>query len=208
MSRPGRTVPLVIARTLALAVICATGASLGGCARSGQLTVHSLDDTDIAVEGAFERGVYGYEDRNHVHVVLFEGPVDQPTAALHLNMFWRPRAGRTPVDPRGTNVVVRYIVFDDEQVGVYGGAGFVRADGWRGGRTFTADVRQATLRLLDRTEAFEDELGLAEASGRFTAQRDDAEALRRVRALQTQVSGKLGYPRFVEAQPEPHTTPG
>ncbi|MAE62199.1 MAG: hypothetical protein CMJ49_12695 [Planctomycetaceae bacterium] len=180
---------------------------LVGCGRSGQLTVQSVHDVQVARGGAFDEGVYGFADDNHLHVMLTEGPIDEPATALHLSMFWRPRAGRTAMDERGTNVVVRYVVFEGDQVGVYGGGGFL----WTGrglGATLTADVRQALMNLQDRSDGFVDELGLAGASGVFTARRDDGEALRRVRALQRRVSAALGYPRFVQLRRKSQSSRG
>jgi hypothetical protein len=183
---------------VSLAVIAAA-LSFGGCAGRGQLALRSAS-SEAAIEGQFNTAVFGYDDVNTLHVVLIEGSVEQPEQAVHMQMFWRPKAGRTPRDPMSANTTVRYMVFQDGQVGVYGGAGLLapKASLTRG--QLNGSLQNASLRLTDASGEFVDELKLANASGDFSAKRDDETALKLLRQLQVQVRERLGYPRFVDAK--------
>ena len=150
---------------------------------------------------AFGQVLYRYESDSNLTVLLFDGSSDDPTRVAVLSMFWRPRAGSTPVDRTATNTVVRYLDFDaaagDDTLGVYAGAGFMRvysdpAAGGLDGTLFDAD-----LRLIDRSEAFTDRLGRTALAGSFTARRDDARVTTILRRLNLRVSEALGYPRLV-----------
>ena len=81
------------------------------------------------MSAAFDQVLYRYESDSNLTVLLFDGPADDPTRVAVLNMFWRPRAGATPVDRTATNTIIRYLDFDPAAgdgagLGVYSGAGF------------------------------------------------------------------------------------
>ena len=168
----------------------------------GDLALHSATDPQQTLGAAFDTALYGYRDKHALHAVLIAGPVDQPTQAVHLSLAWEAQAGKTPVSDRATNAVLRYVVFRDGEVGVYGGAGSVSLGSSPGAASLSVSVRSAAMRLLDASEGFKDELGLAGASGSFTVTRDDAAALRLRRALRTLVTQHLGYPRLVDSLPQ------
>ena len=198
----GPSLPLVVG--LALAV-------LGGCGTWGvdrppaELGLVSRDPgpgSGSVASAAFGQVLYRYESDSNLTILLFDGPADDPTRVAVLSMFWRPRAGSTPVDRTATNVVVRYLNFDpaagdDDALGVYAGAGFMRvysdpAAGALDGTLFDAD-----LRLIDRSETFTDRLGRTALAGSFEARRDDARVTTILRRLNLRVSEALGYPRLV-----------
>lgn len=180
-----------------MACLVLTLGLLSGCHTAGRLAVASETRTGVVLHGDFTTAYYGYDDRNTLHVVLLEGPADHPTQAVHLRMYWYPRAGRTPVDPRATNAAVSYVVFTGTGAGVYRGAGFLFPDTYPGKASFTGDLQDSALRLLDASGNFVDRLGRARATGQFTATRDDAATLRIVREVEKQLHQKLGYPAFV-----------
>ncbi len=172
---------------------------LTGCGAGGRLAVRSVGDTDIAIKSAYDIGYYAFDNDNELSVLLIEGEPDNPSQALHLRMLWEPRAGRTPMDIHGINASVRYVVFAGDEVGVYDGAGFMTTSSWSLGRTLRAAVRDATLRLTDRSRNFEDRLGLATASGGFSVERNDAVMQKTLRRLERVIHQRLGYPRMVDA---------
>lgn len=175
-------------------------AALTGCADGAKLTVRSIELPKASLEGSFDTAVYEVDDANSLHVMLIAGDPVSPTRAMHVRMFWWPRAGRTPIDERAANVIVRYVVFEGEAVGVYGGAGFLLPHSKPGAANFRASLRDAALRLADATDGYEDAIGLAVASGSITARRDSIETKRLLRQLELQLHERLGYPRFVHAQ--------
>ncbi|MHB1156461.1 MAG: hypothetical protein ACYC26_06440 [Phycisphaerales bacterium] len=182
-----------------MCLLCAA-MGLGGCGSAGALSVRSaaLDNT-TTIQGNFDTAIYAVQDAQTLHVLLIDGPVDAPRQVVHIQMFWAPMAGKTPFDASATNASVRYIVFDGDKIGCYGGGGLLRPRQTPGDSTFHATLHNATLRLLSAGEGFENTLGVAVAEGSFTAQRDDEKTLELVRKFQTMVSEKLGYPKMVMA---------
>ena len=178
---------------LLLAVLLLTGCT------GGRLALRSAGEGGQVLMGNFTQGVYGYDDHNTLHILLVEGDLANPTQAAHLEMYWTPRAGRTPIDPNATNTVVRYIVFTGEGAGVYGGAGYLFPRNDPGHRTFEAEIRHSSLRLQDASTSFADRLGLATATGSIRARRDDLQAQRLLRQLRLVLHDRLGYPKLVEA---------
>lgn len=158
----------------------------------------------VKLTGDFSTAYYSYTDANTVTFVLLDGPEDSPTQAAVVRLFWRPRAGRTPLEPTATNVTIQYLVFagrgnasGDGQVGVYTGAGFLMPSEKPGATKLSADFWNATLQLDTRTDLFRDLLGQATLTGSFTAKRDEAKVNALLRQLGREASRRLGFPRMV-----------
>jgi len=75
---------------------------------------------------------------------------------LHVHMFLRPKPGSTPIDETAITVTARYIVLSEGRAGVYAGGGFLLPAGGPGDRRFGGSMRGGTLRLVGRTDGFED----------------------------------------------------
>lgn len=184
-----------------IAMILAVGC---GTHHGASLALRSQSRPSTALIGGFTSSYYSMDDKNHLTILLVDGSIEEPVQAVTIRMFWKPRAGRTPIDPTATNATIHYTIFTGDnrsEVGIYSGAGFVYPVGKVGNPAFSADVWQATLRLTDRSTGFEDLLGGAVLDGHLTARRDDAAvslALRRLRVLVTQC---VGYPRWVGGNP-------
>ncbi len=181
-----------------IVMIVGLGMGVVGCA-GGQMTMDSQVGQNV-LSGQFDTAFCDYQDKDTVRIVLVAGPIEKPRQVMHIRMFYRPKAGKTPLDPQATNCVVRYVVFDGDQAGLYGGGGLVMPRWSPGSGTFSARLRNASLRLLDATEQFDPPTTLAFAEGRFTATRDDkrtGELLNRATQL---LSQHLGYPRFADAE--------
>jgi len=167
-----------------------------------KLTVRSLTSPDTTLESEFDTALYSFDGKSRVTVLLYDGPIDNPTQAVTIRMFWRPYAGRTPLTGAATNATVNYVIFTGDQnqsVGVYSGAGFLHPKSEPGKGKLLADVRDATLRLAEHDAAFADLLGQAVLEGRFTAQLDSAALTEALRRLQISIRKRLGYPRMVLA---------
>jgi hypothetical protein len=198
----------MIARVLGLA---GAALALAGCGSFGDFTGFAMPRGDLAVRsvgpeeqtasrGRFDTAVYSVEDAETVHLLLIDGSEAAPSQVVHVKMFWRPRAGRTPFDPTATNTTVRYVVFEGDHVGVYGGGGLLRPHDLPGDERWGATLLNATLRLLDRSEGYEPALGdLVIAEGAIKAERDELRTLTLLRKITARVEDRLGYPRLVEA---------
>ena len=191
---------------LVLAALLSGGCGIQNIVRNsqagGSLAIRSQAEVDTVLKGGFKTGLYSYDDKNNLTIVLLDGSIDNPTQAVTIRLFWAPRAGRTPIDASATNATVHYIVFtgDTKQAGVYSGAGFMFPDTEIGGSRIQAGVWDANLVLSDRSERFNDLLGQAKLEGSFSARRNDAETLHLVRQLNILVRERLGYPRLVMAR--------
>lgn len=184
-------------RCAAVLSMIAIAGMLGGC-RGGSVSMTGSDALDI--ESNFETALFSVEGKQWLHVLLLAGPEDDPVAAVHIQMFYRPEAGKTPMDVHATNATVRFVDFKEKTVGVYGGAGLVMP-GWRfSGGTFSADLRHANLRLLDAGPGYTGELKRPWIDGTIHARRDEQRTMKLLRQVQVKVAERLGYPRFVMAE--------
>lgn len=157
-------------------------------------------ESPTVLDGQFDIAVYNFEDPNTVDVILIDGPEDAPRQAVHIQMYWRPRAGLTPLDDSATNAAVRYAIFDGDQVSLYGGGGMLRPGNKPGKSTFRASLVNASLRLMDAGEGAQGPVGfIALAEGSFSAKRDDLRTAELVRAIELKLKEQLGYPRFIGA---------
>ena len=75
---------------------------------------------------------------------------------LHVHMFLRPKPGSTPIEETAITVTARYIVLSDGRAGVYAGGGFLLPSGGPGSSRFGGWMSDATLRIVGKTEGFED----------------------------------------------------
>ena len=196
-------------RAWRLCVLAVVSLTLIGCAASnnphdGDLVIQRRADPNDIKAGGFDRGIYSLDGPSVLTVLLTEGPEDNPTRALIVRMFWKPKAAATPLDETATNATVQYIVFKGNDadgtpsgVGVYSGGGFLYPETDPGSAVMTANLWQATLSLADQSEGYEDTLGPSILRGRFKAQRDDEGMIDAVRRVNIAVSEVLGVPRFV-----------
>ena len=169
---------------------------------AGKLAARSLTEPDTALKGGFETGLYAFDGKNRLTVLLYDGPIDNPTQAVTIRMFWRPHAGRTSLSGAATNATVNYVIFagdDSSSVGIYSGAGFLHPKSRLGKAKLAATLRNATLNLAESDSAFVDLLGQAVLEGKFTARLDSAGLEQALRQLRTNVRQRLGYPRMVRA---------
>lgn len=167
-----------------------------------KLTARSLTSPDTTLESEFDTALYSFDGKSHITVLLYDGPIDNPTQAVTIRMFWRPHAGRTPLTGAATNATVHCVIFTGDQnqsVGIYSGAGFLHPKSKPGKAKLSADLRDATLRLTEHNAAFADILGQAVLEGRFSAQLDSAALTDALRRLQMSIRKRLGYPRMVRA---------
>lgn len=167
---------------LTLLAMNGCGGGLGGLfggGPAGDLRVRSLGDQPVALSGRFTHAVYANGDAVEWSFLLSDTSVEELAAGtvdhgriVHVELLWIPRPGTTPIEVTATNASIRYVIIADGEVGVYGGAGFARPRGNPGDERLTLTLRDASLRLLHRTDGFADLLTPAQLSGTVTAELD------------------------------------
>ncbi|MFM9096768.1 MAG: hypothetical protein ACKOQW_00540 [Phycisphaerales bacterium] len=189
-----------LAAAAALALGCA------GCSIEAGGTVDAVGaaDTAIRLSSQFETGTFAIEPAQTT-VVFSDIPYEdlaRGTARngrfLHVEVLWRPRPGKTPIEPSSTNLSIRFVVVSNGEVGVYvgGGFGFIRA-GRAGDGKIEVDITGSSISLVDKTPGFVDLLSPAEMTGTLGAfeNADNARATRR--AASQFVTNRLGKVRWV-----------
>ena len=183
-------------RRAALGWLCLVAMSLTACAPhvSGRFTLTSQQPDGATLSGDFDSATYAMDGPDRTAILLLSGPPERPDRAVLIRMFWRPRAGRTPIAPSATNAMIHYAIFTGDgrrEVGIYSGAGFFFPDAKPGRPRLSGGLWDATLSLAESTDGFADLLGVAHFKGRVTAVRDD-EGVRALRQdLQQQIADRL-----------------
>lgn len=141
-----------------------------------------------------------------------------------LRVAWRPRVAATPLERTATNATVRHLVFTgpagdpaapdavdgpaDELLGLFTGAGFVGVRGEPGGGELEIALREADLRLTDRSVGYDHPLRRTVLTTRVVRARRDAAAVSRwLTAAGVRASAALGYPAWVRRD-RPETPTG
>jgi hypothetical protein len=182
-------------------------AALAGCAAggtSGSLLAESLGTAPVVLARDYVTAVYAVQDETVTSFFLADVPLEELLSGtmtrgnvVHLDLLWVPKAGNTPMDSSATNVSIRFVVFADGEVGVYGGAGFALPDGTAGASTMSLELRDASLTLLDSTEGFVDLLSPARLTGRVTARLSEKRTRQLRYAVSQLVTDALGRSSFV-----------
>ena len=172
---------------------------------SGLVTVTSRTAKPVQLTGSFGFGAYTV-DPSKVSIILSTVPLEtlasgdfEEAQVVHVEMLWKPRAGRTPVSAESTNLSIRYVVLVDDQVGLYGGGGFGWPRGTPGKTGFGLNISGSNLALLESTDGFRDLLTPARLSGLIGAPLDETVAIRMRDAVSQIVTDRLGSPRWVDA---------
>ncbi len=191
-----------------LALGSGTVASAAGCSlgrASATLRAESLGADPVYLTCTYAHVVYA-KLATETSFFLTDIPLEDLLAGnvstgmvVHLDLLWHPSAGNTPMDRSATNISVRYIVFADGEVGIYGGAGFAMPRGKAGKGAMSLSLRDASLTLLDSTSGFVDLLSPARLTGTVTARLDEKLARQISHALNQIVTNALGYTRLVRS---------
>ncbi len=189
------------------AAVCAAGCSLGRA--SATLRAESLGEDPVYLDCDYTHVVYAMLGSTETSFFLTDIPLKDllegnvtTGMVVHLDLLWQPLAGSTPMDRSATNISVRYIVFADGEVGIYGGAGFAMPRGKLGKGSMSLSLRDASLTLLDSTGGFVDLLSPARLTGTLTADLDEKRARQISHALNQIVTNALGYTRLVRTEDE------
>jgi hypothetical protein len=189
-----------------------TLAALAGCkagtATTASLVAESLGTSPVVLPCDYVTAFYAHDEATETMFFLTDVPVDELLSGkvtrgsvVHLDLLWSPKPGSTPMDSSATNVSIRFVVFADGEVGVYGGAGFALPDGDAGAATLGLELRDASLTLLDSTEGFVDLLSPARLTGKLTARLNERRTQQMRFAVSQLVTNALGHSHFVRGGP-------
>lgn len=182
------------------------GLGCAGCSIEAGGTVDAVGagDTAIRLSSRFETGTFAIEPAQTT-VVFSDIPYEdlaRGTARngrfLHVEVLWRPRPGKTPIEPSSTNLSIRFVVVSNGEVGVYvgGGFGFISA-GRAGDGEIEIDMTGSSISLVDKTPGFVDLLSPAEMTGTLGAFENAENARATRRAASQFVTNRLGKVRWV-----------
>jgi hypothetical protein len=190
------------------AALAAGAAALfsAGCSiePGGHIEAVGSGDTAVRLSSDFANGTYSVEPAQTT-VVFSDIPYEQLATGtatngrfLHIEVLWRPKAGKTPMENSSTNLSIRYVVVSNGEVGVYVGGGFA----WiKGGRdqddAIDLDITGASISLVDKTKGFVDLLSPATMVGELGALKNPDNARATRRAASQFVTNKLGHVRWV-----------
>ncbi len=195
-----RCLAAIASATLALAPGC--GIDMGG-----RVEAVGAGDTAARLASEFPGGTFAIEPAQTT-VVFSDIPYEdlaRGTARngrfLHVEVLWRPRPGRTPIEASSTNLTLRFVVVSEGEVGVYAGGGF----GWIDGGTEADDelgieITGSSLSLIDRTPGFVDLLSPAEMTGTLGARKNAENARATRRAASQFVTNRLGRVQWVSRE--------
>lgn len=188
------------------------GSGLGWTRPSAKIaTVSGRGGPDAGrLEPTLTSAVYQASDGSTADFYLTDLPLDRLAniddkldgvsgTLIHVSVFLRPKAGRTPIDSTACNAAVRQLIVSDGALGLYSGGGFVAPTDF-GKDQVTGSIEGATIRLVRATNDFADLLGPSELNGTFIAQYN-AEAARALSQRMLQLSSTLAERRTTTAEP-------
>jgi hypothetical protein len=161
---------------LLLSILLLPGCSTGGFfADNSSLEIHSmgLDRTVLRANCTTVVCTEGFA--NEGDIWMTDIPMDQIVAGdfqtgqiIHLQLLWKPVAGKTPLVSTSTNLTIMYYIISNGVVGIYEGGGFC----WPSGdldNGLSLFIEDANLSIKSRNANFIDLLSPASMSGRVTS---------------------------------------
>ena len=194
-----------LARVIATAATAWLLASAGcSITPGGAVEIVGSGDTAVRLTSEFTTGTYAIEPAQTT-VVFSDIPYEELATGtakngrfLHIEVLWRPRAGRTPVEPSSTNLSIRFVVVSNGEVGVYIGGGFAWIDGGKpADEAIGLEITGASVSLVDKTPGFVDLLSPATLVGELGALKNAENARATRRAASQFVTNRLGHVRWV-----------
>jgi hypothetical protein len=177
---------------LAVSMLVLGGPGCGFSRSGGPARLQSLQNTN-SLQSPLPTRVYAAADADTADVYMTDLPSsvweagadvsDLSGTLVHVRMFIRPRAGRTPIADTASTATIRVMVLAKGEIGVYGGGGFFVNSGNPGKERFRGGVRDASLRLVSATSGFVDRLGVSAFTGEVSGQQDSQAAAAMERAL-------------------------
>lgn len=189
-------------------VVSVASCFLSGCtiwSSVGDLQVESQNADPVILAFEPTEAVYSHDVSGESSFWISDIPLDDLLSGtithgqiMHIELFWVPKPGKTPMDDSATNAIIRHIILEDCELGIYGGAGFIVPRGKLGKRTAHLSIAQASLTLQDKTAGFADLLTPAQLTGDISAELDDALARNLKYTVSQHVTDALGYSKLVD----------
>jgi hypothetical protein len=177
---------------LAMTTLVLAGSGCGFSRSGGPARLQSLQNTN-SLQATLPTRIYTAADPDTADVYMTDLPSsvweagadvsDLSGTLVHVRMFIRPRAGRTPIADTASTATIRVMVLAKGEIGVYGGGGFFVNSGNPGKERFRGGVRDASLRLVSATGGFVDRLGVSAFTGEVSGVQDAQTAAAIERAL-------------------------
>lgn len=113
---------------------------------------------------------------------------------LDVDVFWKPRPGKTSTDSSSMDSSLRYAVVTPEGFAVYRGNGFVylKQDSWS--KRWTGTIESGHLHLESKTGDSPEILGDARIKGRLVARQDATRAVDWLRELELTIAADSTIP--------------
>lgn len=193
-------------RATSTAAVAAALLASAGCSFTpgGSVEAVGSGDTAVRLVSEFANGTYSIESAQTT-VVFSDIPYEELATGtatdgrfLHIEILWRPRPGRTPIEASSTNLSIRFVVVSHGEVGVYVGGGFAWISGGKpADEELELEITGASVSLVDKTPGFVDLLSPATLVGELGAQKNAENARATRRAASQFVTNKLGHVRWV-----------
>ncbi len=164
--------------------LCLSSCSAGGVfsSQSSSLEVHSMGLQRVVLQANCTTIVCTDGFANEGDVWMTDIPLEQLESGeftngqiIHLQVLWKPVAGKTPLTSLSTNISITYIILSEGNVGIYGGGGFC----WMSGTPATGmilNIEDATIALQHKDAGFNDLLTPATMLGHVQAVPDNTKA--------------------------------
>jgi len=171
----------------------------------GDLAINSLGEARFSLKPDFRTVQYKKRNANGVTIILSDLDAEDirngrfsSGSVLIIDMFLRPKAGATPIEGTATNATFRHVIFvNDDLVGIYGGGGFVYPTSKPSADSFSGEIFNSTLQIIQKSDDFVDRLGSLEITGSVMATRKEEEVTEMAYQINTEVSRRLGQVYFV-----------
>ncbi len=164
-----------------LSFLLVSGCSSGGLfSHTTALEVHSMGldravlrancTTIVCTEGFANEGDIWMTDIPMDDLVSGDFDTGQ---IIHLQLLWKPVAGKTPLESTSTNLTIKQYIISDGAVGVYGGGGFC----WPTGapeKGISLYIEEANVSLENSNGNFNDLLSPASMTGQVRSTPDKA----------------------------------
>ena len=161
---------------LLLSIFLLPSCSTGGLfADNSSLEIHSMGldrkvlrancTTIVCTEGFANEGDIWMTDIPMDQIISGDFQTGQ---IIHLQLLWKPVAGKTPLVSTSTNLTIKYYIISNGAVGIYGGGGFC----WPSGdldNGLSLFIEDANLSIESTNANFIDLLSPASMSGRVTS---------------------------------------
>ncbi|MDP7006216.1 MAG: hypothetical protein QF718_08420 [Phycisphaerales bacterium] len=151
---------------------CSSGVSFS---RHSSLEVHSMGLNRVLLKADCQTIVCSEGFADEGNIWMTDIPLDKLANGdftdgqiIHLQLLWKPVAGKTPLSSSSTNLAIKHIIVSGGSVGVYTGGGFCIPNG-SPKKGMSLYIEEATIALNEHNSSFVDLLTPATMTGRVSS---------------------------------------